>query len=86
MIFLNVRQDSEKGKIHIEKKHIEGHIRLLNWFIIYDVTMEQSNSHMQLIVQPKEIRNFYEERNLGPVETKVYILPHIVNFLLLALR
>jgi hypothetical protein len=48
--------------------------------------MEQSNSHMQLIVQPKEIRNFYEERNLGPVETKVYILPHIVNFLLLALR
>jgi len=35
----------------------------LNSLIIYDVMMEQSNSHIQVIAQPKEFGNFVKNTN-----------------------
>ena len=32
--------------------------------------MEQSNSHIQVIAQPKRIWKYYEEQKLVPVEKK----------------
>ena len=48
----------------------------MNWFIIYDVMMEQTKRHIQLIVQPKEFRNFVKDINQFQWRKSLHINMH----------